>query len=236
MKNSLIQGIEVLAGPNRLVIRNTWVVASLGRYFVLGSGAFLFGGFSLAMILFWLNGVLVTTTERYLGLTTAIVAGPLAVLGLIGIGVHAFSHCKPFIFDKRTDRFRDDSTEICPLSSLASLCIEECGFDPVEYVIVLVRQEGMSRSVYEVLGLTREMHLTFQPRADSEHFCVALASMTSKYLRELLMGEFNQFWQRHVPGVKPTAGYPGDAARFLKDITPAAQRLGISEAALWRRK
>ncbi len=102
--------------------------------------------------------------------------------------------------------------------------------------IVLVRQEGMSRSVYEVLGLTREMHLTFQPRADSEHFCVALASMTSKYLRELLMGEFNQFWQQHVPGVKPTAGYPGDAARFLKDITPAAQRLGISEAALWRRK
>jgi ribonuclease HII len=102
--------------------------------------------------------------------------------------------------------------------------------------VVVVRQEGMSRSVYDVVGLNRKMHLTFQPRADREHFCVALASMTSKYLRELLMAEFNQFWQKHAPGVKPTAGYPGDAARFFKDITPAAQRLGIGEAALWRRK
>jgi ribonuclease HII len=102
--------------------------------------------------------------------------------------------------------------------------------------IVVARREGMSRSEYEVLGLNRKVRLTFQPRADAEHFCVALASMTSKYLRELLMGEFNQFWQKHSPGVKPTAGYPGDAERFFKDITPAALRLGISEAALWRRK
>ncbi len=60
--------------------------------------------------------------------------------------------------------------------------------------------------------------------------------MTAKYLREVLMREFNAFWQRHVPGLKPTAGYPGDAARFLDAIRPAAQRLGIAEAALWRRK
>ncbi len=106
----------------------------------------------------------------------------------------------------------------------------------LEEGIVVVRQEGMQRSVYEVLGLDREMHLTFQPRADAEHFCVALASMTSKYLRELFMGEFNRFWELQAPGVKPTAGYPGDAARFFNDIRPAVQRLGISEAALWRRK
>ncbi len=60
--------------------------------------------------------------------------------------------------------------------------------------------------------------------------------MTAKYLREVLMREFNAFWQRHVPGLKPTAGYPGDAARLLDAIRPAAQRLGIAEAALWRRK
>jgi hypothetical protein len=60
--------------------------------------------------------------------------------------------------------------------------------------------------------------------------------MASKYLRELLMLEFNRFWQEHVPGLKPTAGYPGDAARFLGAIRPAAERLGIAETALWRRK
>jgi ribonuclease HII len=102
--------------------------------------------------------------------------------------------------------------------------------------VVVARREGMNQSVYEVMGLDRKLHLTFQPRADAEHFCVALASMTSKYLRELLMAEFNEFWQKHAPGVKPTAGYPGDAERFYKDIMPAAQRLGISAAALWRRK
>jgi hypothetical protein len=102
--------------------------------------------------------------------------------------------------------------------------------------MVLARQEGMARSAYRVLGLGREVELTFQPRADTEHFGVALASMTSKYLRELLMLEFNRFWQEEVPGLKPTAGYPGDAARFLEAIRPAARRLGVAEAALWRRK
>jgi hypothetical protein len=102
--------------------------------------------------------------------------------------------------------------------------------------VVIARQEGMARSAYQVQGLGREVALTFQPRADAEHFCVALASMTAKYLREVLMREFNAFWQRQVPGVKPTAGYPGDAARFFEAVRQAAERLGIAESALWRRK
>jgi ribonuclease HII len=97
-------------------------------------------------------------------------------------------------------------------------------------------EESMARSNYRVHGLGRSMALTFQPRADQEHFCVALASMVSKYLRELFMGEFNRFWQRHVPGLKATAGYPGDAARFLEAIRPAAAALKIPETALWRQK
>jgi hypothetical protein len=102
--------------------------------------------------------------------------------------------------------------------------------------MVLAHEEGRERSVYSVAGLERPMRLTFQPRADSSHLCVALASMFSKYLRELLMLEFNRFWQTHVPDLEPTAGYPGDAARFLAAIQPIAERLGIAEAALWRRK
>jgi ribonuclease HII len=101
---------------------------------------------------------------------------------------------------------------------------------------VVAAEEGMARSVYRVLGVGREVRLTFQPRADAAHFCVALASMASKYVRELLMRDFNAFWQKQVPGLKATAGYPRDAARFLEAIRPAAARLGIAEAALWRRK
>ena len=102
--------------------------------------------------------------------------------------------------------------------------------------MVVAVEEGAGRSTYRVLGMAPAVTLTFQPRADSEHFCVALASMASKYLRELLMLEFNRFWQAQVPGLKATAGYPGDAARYLASIRPALDRLGVAESAVWRRK
>ena len=60
--------------------------------------------------------------------------------------------------------------------------------------------------------------------------------MLSKYLRELLMLEFNRFWQARVPGLKATAGYPGDAERFYAAIRPAVRDLGLDDNALWRRK
>ncbi len=102
--------------------------------------------------------------------------------------------------------------------------------------MVFAQEEGAHRSVYRLFGAKRAIQLTIQPRADAEHFCVALASMVSKYLRELLMLEFNRFWQTHVPGLKATAGYPGDAERFYQEIGPVVKRLGFAETALWRRK
>jgi ribonuclease HII len=102
--------------------------------------------------------------------------------------------------------------------------------------VVFTVQEGLARSAYHVHGLEREARLLFQPRADGEHFCVALASMTSKYLREVLMLEFNRFWREHLPDLKPTAGYPGDAARFLQAIRQTIEKLGLREECIWRRK
>jgi ribonuclease HII len=99
---------------------------------------------------------------------------------------------------------------------------------------VMAQQESAERSVYRVLGGPRPLSFTFQPRADAEHLCVALASMVSKYVRELLMREFNEFWLAKVPGLEPTAGYPGDAKRFYDAIKPVARRMGIEERVLWR--
>jgi hypothetical protein len=101
---------------------------------------------------------------------------------------------------------------------------------------IVAEEEGRERSCYRIEGLSREYRVVFRPRAESSCLCVALASMLAKYLRELLMMEFNQFWLQHLPELKPTAGYPGDAARFLEAIRPVAARLGISEAVLWRVK
>ncbi|MCI0379890.1 MAG: hypothetical protein L0215_20095 [Gemmataceae bacterium] len=102
--------------------------------------------------------------------------------------------------------------------------------------VVLCRGEGLARSVYEVHGLGRSIRVEFSPKADDRSFSVALASMICKYVRELLMLEFNAFWQAQVPGIKPTAGYPGDAARFYAKIEPAVGKLGIRKEAIWRKR
>jgi ribonuclease HII len=102
--------------------------------------------------------------------------------------------------------------------------------------MVMAVEERAERSTYRVQGLDRPMELLFEPRADTRRLCVALASMVSKYLRELFMAEFNGFWQKHVPGLQPTAGYPSDAPRFLEAIRPAAASLQIPEAAIWRQR
>ncbi|MFN8706319.1 MAG: hypothetical protein ACK50J_06520, partial [Planctomyces sp.] len=63
---------------------------------------------------------------------------------------------------------------------------------------------------------------------------VALASMVSKYIREVLMVRLNAFWQNQVPDLKPTKGYPLDAKRFRDQIATEAEALGIHESRLWR--
>lgn len=99
---------------------------------------------------------------------------------------------------------------------------------------VRVLEEGEQASRYEATLPDRRLSVSFLPRADAAHFPVALASMLSKYLRELFMAELNAFWRSHLPGLEPTAGYPGDAPRFLEAIRPVAASLGIPEASIWR--
>jgi hypothetical protein len=48
------------------------------------------------------------------------------------------------------------------------------------------------------------------------------------------MRPFNEFWRRHVPELKPTAGYPLDARRFKAEISAAQSSLGIADHMLWR--
>ncbi|QDV22067.1 hypothetical protein [Aureliella helgolandensis] len=64
----------------------------------------------------------------------------------------------------------------------------------------------------------------------------ALASMLAKYLRERFMHAFNQFWQSHLPQLKPTAGYPLDAKRFRAAIESTAARLQLPVSDWWREK
>lgn len=78
------------------------------------------------------------------------------------------------------------------------------------------------------------VRIFFREKAEAGCMPVAVASMLSKYLREAMMRRFNAFWQIHLPGVQPTAGYHGDGTRFLADIELKRRELGISDEHLVR--
>ncbi len=94
---------------------------------------------------------------------------------------------------------------------------------------VLRLDEGRARSRYRV-GRTE---IRFQTKAEA-WFPVAFASMVAKYVRELAMESFNDFWCEQVPELKRTKGYPQDAKRFRADVDEARRRLGVSDDDFWR--
>jgi ribonuclease HII len=101
---------------------------------------------------------------------------------------------------------------------------------------VQVAEETARAGRYVVRQGRTVLHVAFQPGAEEASFPVALASMLSKYLRELLMDEFNRYWQRAVPGLKGTAGYPKDAKRFLREIETVQASLGLPSWFMWRER
>ncbi|MCI0357859.1 MAG: hypothetical protein L0211_05145 [Planctomycetaceae bacterium] len=101
--------------------------------------------------------------------------------------------------------------------------------------LVRVCQETAELGIYEIQTSGRTIEFRFLVKGE-RMLPTALASMTAKYLRELAMRPLNAFWQRHVPGLRPTAGYPSDAARFYDDIRAARRRLKVDDRDLWRAK
>lgn len=95
--------------------------------------------------------------------------------------------------------------------------------------------ESRPRSAYLLTRDGVEIRIEFRSKGESQ-LEAALASMVAKYLRELSMHAFNAYWQSHVPNLKPTAGYPGDAKRFKRDIESKQRDLAISDDILWRVK
>ncbi|MDA1049790.1 MAG: hypothetical protein O3C40_04845 [Planctomycetota bacterium] len=98
---------------------------------------------------------------------------------------------------------------------------------------VKILREGRAASVYRWVTPSRQIEIRFVAKGES-FLPAALASMTSKYLRELAMKAFNAFWRQHLPSLKPTAGYPVDAKRFKAEIEAVQQKLGIEDRVFWR--
>ena len=87
-----------------------------------------------------------------------------------------------------------------------------------------VVSETSQQSIYRLvrkIGRTNEtMQVRFTVKGDS-FLPVSLSSMIAKYLRECAMGSLNAYFAKRPKApasLRPTAGYPVDADRFLGDI------------------
>ena len=164
---------------------------------------------------------------------------------------------EPEEFNQLVDRFNSKGTLLsnitlrliankladCTLDNVLILCDKHGGRNHYldilsEFfagVFIHVIQESRERSVYRMIAEGRKWEFRFLAKGES-HLPIALASMLSKYHRELAMLRFNAFWQSHVPNLLPTAGYPSDAKRFKQQIADAQKQLGITDDSLWRKR
>jgi hypothetical protein len=131
--------------------------------------------------------------------------------------------------------------QVCQGSAVLAICDKHGGRN--RYGPLLQRQfpdplveihgESTAVSIYRWLHEGQRVEVRFQAGGES-WLPAALASMFSKYLRELAMRAFNEFWCGHVPDLRPTAGYPVDSHRFKQAISEKQTTLGIDDHVLWR--
>lgn len=94
--------------------------------------------------------------------------------------------------------------------------------------------ESNKRSAYRLDRRPGPATIEFLTGGEDRQMPIALASVISKYVRELFMVGFNAYWADRVEGLRPTAGYYQDARRFLADIGPAMERSGVRSESLVR--
>lgn len=81
-----------------------------------------------------------------------------------------------------------------------------------------ILKETETLSSYELSGKGRCMRLHFAVKGDLRFLPVALGSMVSKLVREILVEQINRYFLKYSPEIRPTAGYFKDGRRFIKDV------------------
>ncbi|MBN2582072.1 MAG: hypothetical protein JXL80_03320 [Planctomycetes bacterium] len=95
---------------------------------------------------------------------------------------------------------------------------------PLRRVDVVHESPGASR--YRIGGKA-VLDLEFREKADRTSLPVALASMYAKYVREVLMTQFNRYWSQRAGHVAPTAGYWQDYQRWQAEMQPHLATLDL---------
>lgn len=96
---------------------------------------------------------------------------------------------------------------------------------------VRAESETAAESVYRVRHRSWRGGIRFTVRGD-RFVPVAMSSLFAKYWRERAMAALNAFFaaELYPATIRPTAGYPSDAKRFIAEVRPVCRRLGIADA------
>lgn len=86
--------------------------------------------------------------------------------------------------------------------------------------VASIHSETAKDSIYNVKNKT----ISFTVNGDVIYPEISFASICAKYLREVSMKLFNDYWKKLYPNLKETAGYYTDGQRFLCDL----KNLGVT--------
>ena len=97
-----------------------------------------------------------------------------------------------------------------------------------------ILKETETNSSYELHEGERTLRVHFVVGADDKFLAVSLASMVSKYVRELLVANINRYFAGFCAELKPTAGYWKDGQRFIRDLKAYAPHVQYESSRLIR--
>ncbi len=101
----------------------------------------------------------------------------------------------------------------------------------------LVLEERRERSRYDLRHPTwANTKIDFLMHGDTIDPRISWASCLAKYLREIVMRAFNRHWATRISGIRPTAGYPQDAKRFITEVSRHAKAAALDHRLWIRRK
>ena len=148
---------------------------------------------------------------------------------------------KASVLSRTTLRLVADLIDQAERGPIRVLCDKHGGRNRYAALLQEVAGSGLVRVVVESRAESRyrfslaERQVDIRFIAKGERFLPsALASMTSKYARELAMMGLNRYWCDRVDGLKPTAGYPVDARRWREAIQVVEEGRQVSDRQLWR--
>lgn len=101
--------------------------------------------------------------------------------------------------------------------------------------LVQTLAESRATSRYRLHRGERSVEIGFHVGCESMP-AAAAASMVSKYVREIAMSAWNGFWCELIPDLRPTAGYPGDASRYRREILKTARARKLPQRLWWRNR